>query len=263
MPRASNASPRAIVAISTDRVDRHGHATHAGFHGYVHAVAQVAGAVPVLLPSAADALDVDTLIAGVDGLLLTGSPSNVDPARYDAPRPHASMLLDRERDAALLPLLAPLVEAGVPLLAVCRGFHELNVAWGGTLHPAVHTLAGRLDHREGDHERPVDRWYDDSHALHIVPGGRLASLAGSLETRVNSLHHQGIDRLGDGLRVEATASDGLVEAFSVADAPGFTLAVQWHPEMRVDDSPLARALFSAFGQACRARRIERLRSSRH
>ncbi len=261
MPRPCAPAPRAVVAISTDRVDRDGHVTHAGFHGYVRAVAQASGALPLLMPSAADVLDADTLIAGVDGVLLTGSPSNVDPARYDAPRPHAPMLLDRERDAAILPLLPRLIEAGVPLLAVCRGFQELNVAYGGTLHPAVHTLPGRLDHREGDHDRPVQRWYDDSHPLHIAPGGRLAAIAGTLETRVNSLHHQGIERLGQGLRVEATAPDGLVEAFSVADARAFTLAVQWHPEMRIDDSPLARSLFAAFGDACRSRRAQRLRAS--
>jgi len=258
-----SAEPRAVVAISTDRVDRHGHTTHAGFHGYVHAVATVGGALPLLLPSAPEALDADTLIATVDGVLLTGSPSNVDPARYDAPQPHAPMLLDRERDATILPLLPRLVEAGVPLLAVCRGFQELNVVYGGTLHPAIHTLPNRMDHREGDHQRPIERWYDDSHALHVAPGGRLAELVGERPLHVNSLHHQGIDRLGQGLRVEATAPDGLVEAFSVAGAPGFTLAVQWHPEMRVGDCPLARALFSAFGEACRARRAERLRSRFH
>ena len=250
--------PRPVVAISTDRVERHGHATHAGFDGYVRAVADAAGALPLLLPCAADALDAETLVASVDGVLLTGSPSNVDPARYDAPLPHADMLLDRERDAAILPLLPRLVAAGVPLLAVCRGLQELNVAFGGTLHPAIHTLPGRMDHREGDHDRPIERWYDDSHAVALVPGGRLATLAGTLQARVNSLHHQGIERLGDGLRIEATAPDGLVEAFSVAAAPAFALAVQWHPEMRVQDNDFCRAIFAAFGQACRDRRARRL-----
>lgn len=249
--------PRPVVAISTDRVARHGHATHAGFDGYVRAVAGAAGALPLLLPCAADALDAETLIATVDGVLLTGSPSNVDPARYGAPLPHADMLLDRERDAAILPLLPRLVAAGVPLLAVCRGFQELNVAFGGTLHPAIHTVPGRMDHREGDHDRPIERWYDDSHDLALVPGGRLAAIVGTLRARVNSLHHQGIERLGAGLRVEATAPDGLVEAFSVAGAPGFTLAVQWHPEMRVHDSAFCRAIFAGFGQACRERRAQR------
>lgn len=259
MPSSSTAPARPVVAITTDRIDRHGHATHAGFHGYVRAVA-AAGALPLLLPSAAEVLDFDSLAAAVDGVLLTGGPSNVDPARYDAPLPHASMLLDRERDAAILPLLPRLVAAGVPLLAVCRGFQELNVAYGGTLNPAVHEQPGRLDHREGDHDRPVQRWYDDSHDLHIVPGGMLARIAGADRAVVNSLHHQGVERLGENLRVEATAPDGLIEAFTVIDAPQFTLAVQWHPEMRIDDSPLARAIFAAFGQACRARHQQRQRT---
>lgn len=255
--------PRPVVAISTDRVDRSQHATHAGFHGYVHAVAQAAGALPLLLPSDAEVLDAQALIDSVDGVVLTGSPSNVDPARYDAPLPHAQMMLDRERDAAILPLLPRLVAAGVPLLAVCRGFQELNVAYGGTLHPAVHTLPGRMDHREGDHDRPMAQWYEDSHDLAITPGSRLAKIAGGLHARVNSLHHQGILRLGNGLTVEATAPDGLVESFSVAGAPAFTLAVQWHPEMRVDDSPFARAIFAAFGSACRERRARRIANLRH
>jgi putative glutamine amidotransferase len=258
MPRPTTAAPRAVVAIATDRVDRHGHQTHAGFHGYVHAVADAAGAMPLLLPAYAGGMDAASLAAAVDGIVLTGSPSNVDPARYDAPLPHRTMMLDHERDAAILPMLRELVELGVPLLCVCRGFQELNVAYGGTLEPAVHEQPGRLDHREGDHDRPIQRWYDDSHPLHIAPGGRLASIAGGAEsTMVNSLHNQGVERLGDGLRVEATAPDGLVEAFSVANAPQFTLAVQWHPEMRVDDNALARSIFAAFGDACRARRAQR------
>jgi putative glutamine amidotransferase len=251
---------RPVVAISTDRMEREGHAIHAGFHGYVNAVATAAGALPLLLPSCAAGLDADTLIASVDGVLLTGSPSNVDPARYDAPRPHAAMMLDRHRDAAILPLLPRLVAAGVPLLAVCRGFQELNVAYGGTLHHAVHELPGRLDHREGDHDRPIQHWYEDSHPISIAAGGRLARIAEGADAMVNSLHNQGVERLGHGLRVEATAPDGLVEAFSVAAAPQFTLAVQWHPEMRVDDSPFCRAIFAAFGEACRARRAQRLQA---
>lgn len=257
MPKSPTATVKPVVAIATDRVERHGHQTHAAFHGYVHAVADAAGALPLLLPAHAEGLDAASLAAAVDGVVLTGSPSNVAPARYDAPLPHAQMLLDSERDAAILPLLRELVELGVPLLCVCRGLQELNVAYGGTLEPAVHDQPGRLDHREGDHDRPIQRWYDDSHPLHIAPDGRLARIVGTTEVMVNSLHHQGIDRLGDGLRVEATAPDGLVEAFSVAAAPQFTLAVQWHPEMRVDDSQFARSIFAAFGEACRARRARR------
>ncbi|WP_213957784.1 gamma-glutamyl-gamma-aminobutyrate hydrolase family protein [Variovorax sp. dw_954] len=249
---------RPMVAVASDRIERHGHPSHAATHGYLRAVAKAAQAMPLVLPALGDALDADTLIASIDGILLTGSPSNVDPARYGAPKPHAPMLLDRDRDAAILPLLPRLIDAGVPVLGICRGFQELNVVFGGTLNPAVHELPGALDHREGDHGRPIERWYDDSHALHIVPGTRLATLAGGTHALVNSLHHQGIERLGQGLRVEARAPDGLVEAFSIEAAPQFTLAVQWHPEMRIDDSPFAHAIFAAFGEACRTRQQQRL-----
>jgi putative glutamine amidotransferase len=256
-PTLNSSSLRPVVAIASDRIERHGHSSHAVIHGYVRAVADAAQALPLVLPALEEALDADTLIASIDGIVLTGSPSNVDPARYGAPEPHAPMLLDRDRDAAILPLLPRLIDAGVPVLGICRGFQELNVIFGGTLSPAVHDLPGRLDHREGDHGRPIERWYDDSHALHIVEGTRLAALAGSTHTVVNSLHHQGIERLGRGLRVEATAPDGLVEAFSIESAVQFTLAVQWHPEMRIDDNMLARAIFAAFGEACRARQKQR------
>jgi len=166
-------------------------------------------------------------------------------------------MTDPDRDATVLGLIPELVAAGVPVLAVCRGLQEFNVAFGGTLERAVHEQIGRLDHREGDHARPIARWYDDAHEVALVPGGLLARLAGTTSVAVNSLHHQGIDRLAPGLRVEATAPDGLIEAFTVADAPGFTLALQWHPEMRVRDSAFARAIFNAFGDACRERQAQR------
>ena len=163
-----------MVAVASDRIERHGHPSHAATHGYLRAVAKAAQALPLMLPALGDALDADTLIATIDGIVLTGSPSNVDPARYGAPQPHAPMLLDRDRDAAILPLLPRLIDAGVPVLGICRGFQELNVIFGGTLNPAVHELPGALDHREGDHGRPIDRWYDDSHEFDIVPGARSA-----------------------------------------------------------------------------------------
>jgi putative glutamine amidotransferase len=256
--RLASPALRPVVAITSDRIELHGHPSHAVPHGYVRAVAVAAQALPLVLPSFGEALDADTLIASIDGIVLTGSPSNVAPERYAAPEPHRPMMLDRERDAAILPLLPRLIDAGVPVLGICRGFQELNVVFGGTLNPAVHEMAGGLDHREGDHARPIERWYDDSHELHIVEGSRLAALAGGTHALVNSLHHQGIERLGRGLRVEARAPDGLVEAFSIESATQFTLAVQWHPEMRIDDSPLAHAIFAAFGEACRARQQQRL-----
>jgi putative glutamine amidotransferase len=252
-------SPRPIVAIVTDSVELHGHAAYAALHGYVRAVSEVARAQPLLLPAATECVDAESLLASVDGVLLTGSPSNVAAERYGAPPLPAQVRLDRGRDAVVFPLLPLLIDADVPILAICRGFQELNVAFGGTLHPAVHEQPGLLDHREGDHSRPIQRWYDDSHELHILPGGRLARLAEGDRSFVNSLHHQGIERLGKGLRVEATAPDGLIEAFSIEGARQGTLALQWHPEMRIDDSALCRAIFADFGSACRERQAERLR----
>jgi putative glutamine amidotransferase len=247
------------VVVAADRIDRQGHAAHAVLHGYVRAASERAGVMALGLPAEAAAFDADSLIDSIDGLLLTGSPSNVSPDRYGAPALPDEVLLDPARDAAVLPLVRRAVAAGVPILGVCRGFQEINVAFGGTLDPTVHARAGRLDHREGDHKRPIEQWYEDSHSIDIAPGGVLANLLGERRVRVNSLHHQGIDRLGQGLRVEATAPDGLVEAFSVACAPAFALAVQFHPEMRIDDCPLAQAIFTAFGAACRQRLLRRLR----
>ncbi|SFL95725.1 gamma-glutamyl-gamma-aminobutyrate hydrolase family protein [Variovorax sp. OV329] len=253
---------RPLVAIASDRIERHGHPAHALLHGYVRAVSELSAAVPLALPAAPGTVDAASLVQGIDGIVLTGSPSNVAPGLYGADALPEGVLLDHDRDATVLPLLPQLVAAGVPVLAVCRGFQEMNVAWGGTLDAAVYGRPGRLDHREGDHDRPVQRWYDDSHDIHIAPGGMLAALVSQTRLPVNSLHHQGIERLGQGLRLEATAPDGLVEAFSVEGAPSFALAVQWHPEMRIDDCPLAQAIFKAFGNACSARRAQRLGSAR-
>lgn len=247
-----------VIAIVSDRVTLYGHEAHAAFHGYVRAVAEVCRGLPLLLPAAGAAIDLAALVDNVDGVLLTGSPSNVAPACYAGPPLPAGTMTDEHRDATTLAQIPALVRAGVPLLGVCRGLQEINVAYGGSLHAAVHELPGHLDHREGDHDRPIPRWYDDSHRVRVQPGGRLAALMDTQDLSVNSLHHQGIARLGQGLRAEAVAPDGLVEAISVDAAPQFALAVQWHPEMRIDDSAAARALFTAFGQACRVRRAERL-----
>jgi putative glutamine amidotransferase len=136
----------------------------------------------------------------------------------------------------------------------------MNVAWGGTLNAAVHERPGAIDHREGDQTRPIKDWYEDCHSIEIISGGILSVLSAEKYVLVNSLHHQGVERLGQGLKVEAIAPDGLIEAFSVEGAPGFALAVQWHPEMRVEDSDLARGIFEAFGAACRQRAIIRAQS---
>jgi putative glutamine amidotransferase len=248
---------RPVVGIIADSIEHYGHRGHSVLHGYVRAVATIARAVPVLLPACADALDVETLAATLDGIVLTGSPSNVAAERYGAAPLPETTRQDPSRDAAVLDALPGLIAAGMPTLGICRGLQEINVMYGGTLEAAVHAQPGRLDHREGDHDRPIERWYDDSHAIRIMPGGVLEKLTSSAVEQVNSLHHQGIERLGNGLRPEAVATDGLIESFSIAAAPQFTLAVQWHPEMRIDDSPLSLAIFEAFGAACRSRRDQR------
>ena len=252
-------TPRPLVAIAADRVEHHGHATHAVLHGYVDAVARVAGALPLALPAAPDALDADSLIETIDGLVLTGSPSNVAPQCYGSDAAPAGTLLDPERDATVLGLLPRLIAAGVPVLGVCRGFQELNVAYGGTLDTrgARAPRAARPPRRR---PRPpcaalVRRQPPDRHRPRRSARAQWTSAS---RVAVNSLHHQGVARLGRGLRVEATAPDGLVEAFSVEQAPAFALAVQWHPEMRTHDCPLAHAIFAAFGAACRQRRAKRL-----
>ena len=184
----------------------------------------------------------------IDGLLLTGSPSNVEPRHYRGTPSAPGTLHDPARDATTLPLIRKAVEAGVPVFGICRGFQEMNVAFGGTLHQKLHELPGKLDHRD-DESQPLDVQYGPAHDVTLEPGGVLRTLAGADRIRVNSLHSQGIDRLGPELAVEARAPDGLIEAFRVRAAERFAVAVQWHPEWQVMSNPFSQALFAAFGAA--------------
>ncbi|HEY0835188.1 MAG TPA: gamma-glutamyl-gamma-aminobutyrate hydrolase family protein [Azospirillum sp.] len=235
------------------------HPFHVAGDKYVRAVAEGAGAMPLLIPALGDALDIPDLLGRLDGILVTGSPSNVEPHHYGGPPSAEGTPHDPARDSTTLPLIRAALDAGVPLLGICRGLQELNVAVGGTLHPAVHDVPGLDDHREDDSE-PVEAQYGPAHPVRLSPGGWLARLAGAAEVRVNSLHGQGIARLGPGLAVEATAPDGLVEAIRVESAPAFALAVQWHPEWRFWEDPLSAALLDAFGRAA-AERAARRRSA--
>ncbi len=214
---------------------------------YILAIRDGAGALPLLIPSTDAPLDIAAVLDAVDGLLFTGSPSNVAPSHYGAvARPGTE--LDERRDATALPLLRAAIASATPLLAICRGFQELNVALGGSLHQHVHEIPGRLDHREPK-DVPLEVEYGPAHAIAIAPGGLLASLSGLAEAKVNSLHHQGIDRLAPGLSVEATAPDGQIEAVSLDGAKAFLLGVQWHPEWQFARDPLSRAIFAGFGRA--------------
>lgn len=224
---------------------------------YIEAIVHGAAATPLLIPALGEALDIPALVARLDGVFLTGSPSNVDPGRYDAERQFDQALLDPARDATTFALIVAALEQGVPLFAVCRGFQELNVALGGSLHQQVQGLPGMADHREHK-DAPVDRQYAPAHRVTLVEGGSLQTwLDGRREIRVNSLHAQGIDRLATRLEAEAHADDGLIEAVRVRDARSFALGVQWHPEWKVLANPDALPLFRAFGAACRARMLAR------
>jgi putative glutamine amidotransferase len=220
---------------------------------YADAV-RLAGCLPLVVPSA-DGIELGQLLDLADGVFLTGSPSNVDPGHFGESVHDPSAPLDLVRDAWTLPLIPLAIGRGVPLFAICRGLQEVNVALGGSLHQAVHEIAGHADHR-ADRSVPIDRQYDAlAHAVAVTPGGLLESITGCATIEVNSLHSQSIARLADGLRVEARAPDGVIEAVSVPQAR-FALAVQWHPEWNAASSPVSMKLLAAFGSACRDHREE-------
>jgi len=239
-----------VAGLVTDRRVWGGMPTHQVNDEYVIAIRDGAGALPLLIPSTDTPLAIADILKAVDGLLFTGAPSNVAPSHYDGTPPPGTEL-DPSRDAITLPLLRAAIAAGKPVLAICRGFQELNVALGGSLHQHVHEIPGRLDHREPQSASSRDVEYAPAHTVQLAADGVLARLTGQASAMVNSLHHQGIDRLAPGLKVEATAPDSQIEAVSMPGAPGFLLGVQWHPEWRWAEDPLSRALFAAFGDALR------------
>jgi putative glutamine amidotransferase len=233
------------------------HAAHTAQFKYVAAVADGARCAPLIMPALGDGTDVAALLDIADGILLTGSPSNVHASLYGQPLLDPSLPLDAARDATTLPLIRAALERGVPLMAICRGFQEVNVALGGTLHQAVHDVTGMHDHREHK-AHTLDQQYAPSHRVLLEADGVMARiLGGASEIMVISLHGQGIAQLASRLAVEARADDGLVEAYRVRDAAGFTLAVQWHPEWKLMDNPDSMKLMQAFGDACRRYRQTR------
>jgi putative glutamine amidotransferase len=246
------ASARPLIGIPADRRMVGKHPFHMVGEKYARAVMEAAEAAPVLIPSLAEELGFDELLERLDGLLFTGSPSNVEPHHYQGTPSAPGTLHDPARDATTLPLIRKAVHAGVPVFGICRGFQEMNVAFGGTLHQRLHELPGHLDHRD-DESQPMDLQYGPAHEVTLEPQGMLRSLTNADRIQVNSLHSQGIDRLGAELAVEARAPDGVIEAFRVRAAARFALAVQWHPEWKAMSNPFSRALFAAFGRASRER----------
>ncbi|MEA2739522.1 MAG: putative glutamine amidotransferase [Acetobacteraceae bacterium] len=254
-------SPRVVkpmigISCCTKQFGVFGMPNHAASDTYVRATDEIVRAVPVLLPANGPTADIETLLDRLDGIILTGSRSNVQPTLYDGP-PHAEGTPeDPNRDGITLPLIRAAVARGVPLLAICRGFQELNVALGGSLHQRLQDLPDRMDHSTPMQPSARVR-QGKAHAIRVTPGGWLHRLAGTSEIAVNSLHNQGINQLAPGLVVEGTAPDGLIEAVRVAaseagPAIGYAVGVQWHPEYDWQTDTLSRAIFEQFGTAVRA-----------
>lgn len=225
----------------------------------LRAVADVTGALPLMFAGSPDITDIDALLEAVDGVLLTGARANVHPTRFGTD-PHPSYEpYDLERDALALTLVEACVDRGVPLLGICRGFQEMSVAFGSTLHPEIREIPGRQNHRmprleNGEIHPDPTVVFGDRHDVALAPGGVFAKLFGRETIRVNSLHGQGILEPGGRVVVEGVAEDGTVEAICIKDAPGFALGVQWHAEYDPQTNPINKALFEAFGAAISARK---------
>lgn len=245
-----------IIGLPADRRVLDPHPFHLIGEKYITAVEDGAGGMPFIIPALGGRLDLARILAHIDGLLLTGSPSNVEPHHYNGEPSKPGTLHDAERDATTFPLIEMALAEGVPILAICRGFQELNVVRGGSLHQEVHNVPGYHNHKENTDD-PLDIQYGPSHEVTLVEGGMLRALAGAERMPVNSLHAQGIKKLGKGLAIEAVADDGLIEGFQVDDATGFALAVQWHPEWRVTENKFFNSIFKAFGDACSERAVRR------
>ena len=255
---------RPLIGVSACLKDNGRGWIHSVGDKYVQAAIRAVGGLPVIIPAFGREFDdrgmteaLDRLLDTMDGLLLTGSPSNVEPHHYEGEPSRTGTAHDAARDATILPLIRHAIDHAVPLIAICRGAQEVNVALGGTLHQLVHEVPGRRDHRS-PRTQDTDVNYSLAHDIEILEGGLLHHLVGARKATVNSLHAQGVDRLAPRARLEAVADDGQVEAFSVPDAPAFALALQWHPEHRALENPLSMKLFDAFSEACHARVARRL-----
>lgn len=245
-------SLKPIIGVPADRRLYEPHPYHMVGEKYLTALIECADALPLMIPVLAEHLDMDEVLEQIDGILLPGSYSNIEPHHYDGEPSAPGTLHDPHRDALTLPLARRALDHAVPILAICRGFQELNVVLGGTLHQKVHEVPGLHNHLENPDD-PLDVQYGPAHQVTLVEGGLLHRLMNKASAEVNSLHAQGVARLADGVSVAAVADDGLVEAFTVDEAEGFALAVQWHPEWKAPENALSKAIFKAFGDACRER----------
>jgi len=244
------------ISCCTKQFGVFGMPNHAASNTYVRATDEIVHGVPVLLPANGPTCDHETLLERLDGIILTGSRSNVHPSYYDGP-PHAEGTWeDLNRDLTTLPLIRAAVVRGVPILAICRGFQELNVAMGGSLHQRLQDLPDRIDH-SSPMQASLKVRQGKAHSMRLTPGGWLHGLAGTIEIAVNSLHNQGVDQLAPGVVIEGVAPDGTIEAVRVVSTPtgpvkGFAVGVQWHPEFDWMTDPVSRRIFESFAAAVRA-----------
>jgi putative glutamine amidotransferase len=230
--------------------ERKGHPYQVMTHKYITPLVEIAGCVPVLVPTCCGIGDLDAYLDMADGVYLTGAGSNIDPALYGQENLTPEKTQDPDRDRVDIALIRAALDRGLPVFAICRGMQEVNVALGGNIHQKLYAVPGKQDHRE-DPEAPVAIQYGDSHGVDVVKGSWLATALGRGDIRVNSLHGQGIDRLAPGLEVLGTAPDGVIEAFHAPSLSPFLVGVQWHPEWQAAQNPVSVTLFDAFGQACR------------
>lgn len=214
----------------------------------IDAIAEVSGAVPLIIPSLPDLISIPDIMAICDGFLFTGGRPNVHPEEYGHEPTEAHGTFERDRDRVALPLIRACVEAGQPILGVCKGFQEFNVAMGGTLHPEIRDLPGRDNHRMPP-DGTLEEKFEHRHLVHMKPQSPFNSIFGSDEVMVNSLHGQGIEEAGARVIVEGHAPDGTPEALTIEGASGFAMAVQWHPEYNAANDPVSKPLFKAFGDA--------------
>jgi len=241
-------SPLLIGAIADYKILQP-HGFHMAGDKYLRAISQAMDALPVIIPALAEEIDSAALLARLDGLLLTGGYSNIAPHHYEEKNIETKPLRDPQRDSASFALIKAALKSKLPVLGICRGFQEINVALGGSLHQQVQAQSGLQDHRE-DKTVHLEKQYSPSHTIRLNEEGWLRGCSEALDVEVNSLHAQGVKTLANGLAIEAQAEDGLIEAYSSVDKTHFLLAVQWHPEWRVMENPFYHCIFKLFKSAC-------------
>mgnify|MGYP000150024838 CR=1 FL=1 len=245
------ATKRLIIGVVADCKTIDHHTYHSIGEKYIRAITEGMDASPLLIPAMDAPHVLETYLSMVGGILLTGSPSNVEPHHYGGV-PSATPLYDQSRDATTLSLIPMAIKRNIPILGICRGFQEINVALGGTLHQKVQDLPGMMDHRE-DSTLPPLMQYGPAHSIRFEADGLLHKITGTDGAEVNSLHQQGIKNLAPELAAEALAPDGLIEAFRLNSDDRFVFATQWHPEWDVTENAFYQEIFSLFKQACEAR----------